>query len=57
MAPYRGAHLTTRFDREDVLAQFATLTLGSGAAAAVIGRADRHPEGHPHRRFGVPRGH
>ena len=32
--------------REDVLAQFATLTLGSGAAAAVIGRADRHPEGH-----------
>lgn len=32
--------------RDDVLAQFATLTLGSGAAAAVIGRADRHPEGH-----------
>lgn len=32
--------------REDVLAQFATLTLGCGAAAAVIGRADRHPEGH-----------
>ena len=29
--------------REDVLAQFATLTLGSGAAAAAIGRADRHP--------------
>ena len=32
--------------REDVLAQFATLTLGSGAAATVIGPADRHPEGH-----------
>ncbi|WP_237220917.1 3-oxoacyl-ACP synthase III [Rothia nasimurium] len=32
--------------REDVLAQFATLTLGSGAAAAVIGRSDLHPEGH-----------
>ncbi|TYP88976.1 3-oxoacyl-ACP synthase III [Blastococcus xanthinilyticus] len=30
----------------DVLAQFATLTLGSGAAAMVLGRADRHPEGH-----------
>lgn len=32
--------------REQVLTQFATMTLGSGAAAAVIGRADRHPEGH-----------
>ncbi|WNV77712.1 3-oxoacyl-ACP synthase III [Geodermatophilus sp. DSM 44513] len=31
---------------KDVLAQFATLTLGSGAAAMVLGRADRHPEGH-----------
>jgi acyl-CoA:acyl-CoA alkyltransferase len=30
----------------DVLAQFATLTLGSGAAAMVLGRADEHPEGH-----------
>jgi acyl-CoA:acyl-CoA alkyltransferase len=30
----------------DVMAQFATLTLGSGAAAMVLGRADRHPEGH-----------
>ncbi|MBB3084334.1 3-oxoacyl-ACP synthase III [Geodermatophilus sabuli] len=30
----------------DVLSQFATLTLGSGAAAMVLGRADRHPEGH-----------
>lgn len=26
--------------------QFATLTLGSGAAAMVLGRSDRHPEGH-----------
>lgn len=32
--------------RDDVLAQFATLTLGSGAAAAVIGRSDMHPEAH-----------
>jgi 3-oxoacyl-[acyl-carrier-protein] synthase III len=31
---------------KEVLAQFATLTLGSGAAAMVLGRADRHPEGH-----------
>lgn len=31
---------------EDVLSQFATLTLGSGAAAMVLGRADHHPEGH-----------
>ena len=31
---------------KDVLAQFATLTLGSGAAAMVLGRADLHPEGH-----------
>jgi 3-oxoacyl-[acyl-carrier-protein] synthase III len=30
----------------DLLAQFATLTLGSGAVAMVLGRADRHPEGH-----------
>ena len=30
----------------DVLANFATLTLGSGAAAMVLGRADQHPEGH-----------
>ena len=32
--------------REDVLAQFATLTLGSGAAAMVLGLAEAHPEGH-----------
>ena len=31
---------------KQVLTQFATLTLGSGAAAMVLGRADRHPEGH-----------
>jgi acyl-CoA:acyl-CoA alkyltransferase len=30
----------------DVVSQFATLTLGSGAAAMVLARADRHPEGH-----------
>jgi 3-oxoacyl-[acyl-carrier-protein] synthase III len=30
----------------DVINQFATFTLGSGAAAMVLGRADRHPEGH-----------
>ncbi|MGD8148883.1 3-oxoacyl-ACP synthase III [Ornithinimicrobium sp. Y1694] len=31
---------------EDILSQFATLTLGSGAAAMVLGRASTHPEGH-----------
>jgi len=31
---------------KDVLGQFATLTLGSGAAAMVLARSDRHPEGH-----------
>jgi acyl-CoA:acyl-CoA alkyltransferase len=40
-----------RLEREDATeadlrSQFATLTLGSGAAAVVLGRADRHPEGH-----------
>lgn len=30
----------------EVVAEFATLTLGSGAAAMVLGRADLHPEGH-----------
>ncbi len=33
-------------DAKDVYAQFASLTLGSGAAAMVLGRADAHPEGH-----------
>jgi 3-oxoacyl-[acyl-carrier-protein] synthase-3 len=32
--------------RAEVLDQFATLTLGSGAAAMVLGRLDTHPEGH-----------
>ncbi|GAA5166376.1 3-oxoacyl-ACP synthase III [Ornithinimicrobium tianjinense] len=31
---------------EDIVSQFATLTLGSGAAAMVLGRASAHPEGH-----------
>src|SRR3712207_4661243 len=31
---------------KDVMGHFATLTLGSGAVAMVLGRADRHPEGH-----------
>ncbi len=30
----------------DFKSQFATLTLGSGSAAMVLGRADSHPEGH-----------
>jgi 3-oxoacyl-[acyl-carrier-protein] synthase III len=30
----------------DFAAQFASLTLGSGGAAMVLGRADLHPEGH-----------
>jgi acyl-CoA:acyl-CoA alkyltransferase len=32
--------------RADVLDNFATLTLGSGGAAMVLGRASTHPEGH-----------
>ena len=32
--------------KDDVLANFATLTLGSGGAAMVLGRASEHPEGH-----------
>lgn len=32
--------------KRDVLENFATLTLGSGAAAMVLGRASDHPEGH-----------
>jgi acyl-CoA:acyl-CoA alkyltransferase len=32
--------------RADVMSQFATLTLGSGAAAMVLGRSGDHPEGH-----------
>ncbi|MFO7691236.1 MAG: 3-oxoacyl-ACP synthase III [Cryobacterium sp.] len=33
-------------NRTDFMSEFASLTLGSGAAAAVLGRADEHPEGH-----------
>lgn len=33
-------------DAKQVFAQFASMTLGSGAAAMVLGRADAHPEGH-----------
>ncbi len=32
--------------RDDVMANFATLTLGSASAAMVLGSATRHPEGH-----------
>lgn len=32
--------------RQDVLENFATLTLGSGGAAMVLGRASEHEEGH-----------
>lgn len=38
-----GAEVSTS---RDVMAEFAALTLGSGAAAMVLGRADEHPEGH-----------
>lgn len=31
---------------EDITSQFATLTLGSGASAMVLARADKHPGGH-----------
>ena len=31
---------------DDLFTDFATLTLGSGAAGMVMGPADRHPEGH-----------
>ncbi len=33
---------------KEVFDQFASLTLGSGAAAMVLGRTDQHPEGHPY---------
>ncbi len=32
--------------RDDFMSEFASLTLGCGAAAAVIGPSDQHPEGH-----------
>lgn len=33
-------------DRDGFMSEFASLTLGSGSAAAVLGRTDEHPEGH-----------
>ncbi len=36
----------TETTKEDVLDNFASLTLGSGGAAMVLGRASTHPEGH-----------
>ncbi|WP_347754719.1 3-oxoacyl-ACP synthase III [Agrococcus sp. ProA11] len=38
--------LGSDIDRSDFLSEFATLTLGSGSAAAVLGRTDLHPDGH-----------
>lgn len=39
--------LGEKIGRDDFLSEFATLTLGSGSAAAVLGRTDEHPDGHP----------
>lgn len=33
-------------DRDGFMSEFASLTLGSGSAAAVLGRTDEHPAGH-----------
>ncbi len=33
-------------DRDGFMSEFASLTLGSGSAAAVLGRTDEHPGGH-----------
>lgn len=33
-------------DAGDIMSDFATLTLGSGAAAMVLGRSDQHADGH-----------
>lgn len=38
--------LTADVDRDAFMSEFASLTLGSGAAVAVLGRADEHPAGH-----------
>jgi 3-oxoacyl-[acyl-carrier-protein] synthase III len=32
-------------DRDQFMSEFASLTLGSGAAVAILGRTDEHPEG------------
>lgn len=37
---------STKSTAQDIVSQFATLTLGSGAAAMLLGRASEHPEGH-----------
>lgn len=42
IARLQGRHTT----KEDILENFASLTLGSGGAAMVLGRASQHPEGH-----------
>lgn len=42
-----GRLLGEEIGREDFLQEFATLTLGSGSAAAVLGRTDENPGGHP----------
>lgn len=34
-------------NKADFMQEFATLTLGSGSAAAVLGRTDEHPDAHP----------
>ncbi|GGL88342.1 3-oxoacyl-ACP synthase III [Nakamurella endophytica] len=44
-ATIRRLHESTG-NAKEVFEQFASLTLGSGAAAMVLGRADAHPEGH-----------
>jgi 3-oxoacyl-[acyl-carrier-protein] synthase-3 len=38
--------LRTNVDRDAFMSEFASLTLGSGAAAAVLGRTDEHPSAH-----------
>lgn len=38
--------LEAESDRDGFMSEFASLTLGSGSAAAVLGRTDEHPEGH-----------
>jgi 3-oxoacyl-[acyl-carrier-protein] synthase-3 len=38
--------LRSDVDREGFMSEFASLTLGSGAAAAVLGRTDEHPGAH-----------
>ncbi|WP_040156198.1 3-oxoacyl-ACP synthase III [Mobilicoccus massiliensis] len=40
------ARLVDGGSRQDVKDAFATMTLGSGAVGIVLGRSDRHPEGH-----------